>query len=137
MLTFTTIAGKELKVRFKHFGKRKGHSPRGTTCRIYDGDAVLSTGTTNLVDQIPVVTTPEKVKDLFLKHGRRVKRVLRTVDGIAVALIQADNFSYKRGRKYALRQALSQSGLDKDSRRSAWDAFNGEAFTDSEPEADE
>jgi len=97
MFVFETVEGNELKVFFRYVREHVPARPHKESSRPH----MRPVGTTCMVcDESQTVVGLGYVRCHF-----------------------KDRFTYKGGRKHALRVAMSEMGLDRDSRKNAWDAL--------------
>ena len=114
-----------MKVRFKHYGRKKNKAPKGTLCKIFDeSDNLIGEGRAAPISDLPVIVegnaAVRKAKD---KYGKRIKKILATEDSRKIIILKGDRFSYAEGRKYALKNALAATSLSRLTRTNAWHAF--------------
>jgi len=125
MYTFQDAHGNTMVVKFHHH-KSKGKAPKSTTCIIFRMNEagereLVSQGFSKVVSEFPVIMTPEEVKMLYIAKGARPKRVYRTDDGQAIAIMPADRFCYARARKESFKKAITFA--DRETRKNGWAAL--------------
>lgn len=138
MYNVNTPSDKTLKIRFHHHKAGKGQPPKSTTCRITEvygspegpgpnGESLVGEGVSRRCAQTSIVVDAGDIDVAVLAHGKKVKKVYRTDDkSQGVIILTADNFSYDRARKVALKKALAHAKLEKADRRAAYAAVLGD-----------
>lgn len=102
--SFQLQDGREAVVKFKHTGKRKGKSPKGTICWIVVGEDRLAQAWAKPAEFIAVIDG-EPTKAGAFPTGKLVRKVT-TVNGRKISIYKGDQFSKKEGRSESFFKAI-------------------------------
>lgn len=102
--SFKLEDGRKAIATFKHTGRRKGKSPKGTICRIIVDNEIIAQSWSKPVTEIAVIDN-EPVKAGMMPTTKFVKKI-KTVNGVEIFIYKGDKFSKSEGRTVSFLKAV-------------------------------
>lgn len=120
---------KNAKIKDENGEKKVVRIPQSTTCAVYntagqispvDRDTLMALAVSKPVNEILIECTKN---DMPAFLGRKIKKVYKLDSDRRAVVLPGDHFSYAKGRKESLKKAMEKAGLDREARKSIWEAY--------------